>query len=129
MRDGSVAAVRGECRRAFLPRRAVRIARKRTGGGSLCVSQLVMFAVIVATVVTLNTQRHTDVASAAEAAQALQPLAGPASKILFALGFIGAGFLAVPVLAGSAPPAWPACYADGGGSRVCPAKHPSSTAW
>jgi Mn2+/Fe2+ NRAMP family transporter len=43
-----------------------------------------------------------DIQSAAEAARALRPLAGDAAAVLFALGMIGSGFLAVPVLAGSA---------------------------
>src|SRR5205085_628610 len=54
-----------------------------------------------ATAATLNSHGTKTVASAASAAQALQPVAGSASKLLFAFGFIGAGFLAVPVLAGS----------------------------
>jgi NRAMP (natural resistance-associated macrophage protein)-like metal ion transporter len=68
----------------------------------MAVSQLVMFAVIVATAATLNANGTTNVSSAAAAAQALEPIAGSASKALFAIGFVGAGVLAVPVLAGSA---------------------------
>ena len=64
-------------------------------------SNLVMFAIIVATAVTLGRHGQHDVQSAAEAAKALRPVAGPAASVLFALGFIGAGALAVPVLAGS----------------------------
>jgi NRAMP (natural resistance-associated macrophage protein)-like metal ion transporter len=67
----------------------------------MALSQVVMFAIIVATAATLNSHGTKTVASAASAAQALQPVAGSASKLLFAFGFIGAGFLAVPVLAGS----------------------------
>jgi Mn2+/Fe2+ NRAMP family transporter len=44
----------------------------------------------------------TDIPSAADAAVALEPFAGPAAKVLFAIGLIGAGFLAVPILTGSA---------------------------
>src|ERR1019366_143146 len=43
-----------------------------------------------------------DVASATDAAQALRPLAGDLSVLLFAIGLIGSGVLAVPVLTGSA---------------------------
>jgi Mn2+/Fe2+ NRAMP family transporter len=43
----------------------------------------------------------TDIPSAAEAAQALRPLAGDAAYVLLAVGLIGAGFLAVPILTGS----------------------------
>jgi Mn2+/Fe2+ NRAMP family transporter len=42
-----------------------------------------------------------DISSAGEAAQALRPLAGSAASVVFALGFIGSGMLAIPVLAGS----------------------------
>jgi NRAMP (natural resistance-associated macrophage protein)-like metal ion transporter len=65
-------------------------------------SNLVMFAVIVATGATIGSRGHTDITSAAQAAKALEPIAGRASKILFAVGFIGTGVLAVPILAGSA---------------------------
>ena len=65
-------------------------------------SNLVMFAIIVATGATLGAQQGgTDITSAAQAAQALKPLAGGASELLFALGFIGSGMLAIPVLAGA----------------------------
>jgi len=64
-------------------------------------SNVVMFAIIVATAVTLGSHGTHDVASAAEAARALRPVAGHLSTILFAAGFIGAGFLAIPVLAGA----------------------------
>ena len=64
-------------------------------------SNIVMFAIIVSTAATLGRHGNHDVSSAAEAARALQPIAGHLSTILFAVGFIGAGFLAVPVLAGS----------------------------
>jgi NRAMP (natural resistance-associated macrophage protein)-like metal ion transporter len=64
-------------------------------------SNIVMFAIIVATAETLHVHGHTDVSSAAQAAQALQPFAGHFASAFFALGFIGSGLLAVPVLAGS----------------------------
>ena len=64
-------------------------------------SNVVMFAIIVATATTLGRHGNHDIASAAEAASALRPIAGRLSTVLFAAGFVGAGFLAVPVLAGS----------------------------
>lgn len=64
-------------------------------------SNVVMFAVIVATAQTLHAHNITDIGSAAQAAQALEPFAGQFSGALFALGFIGSGLLAVPVLAGA----------------------------
>ena len=51
---------------------------------------------------TLHTNGVTEIASAAQAAQALRPIAGELAFWLFSLGIIGTGLLAVPVLAGSA---------------------------
>jgi Mn2+/Fe2+ NRAMP family transporter len=65
-------------------------------------SQLVMVAIIVATGATIGQSGNGDIASAADAAKALEPLAGSASTVLFAVGFIGAGVLSIPVLAASA---------------------------
>ena len=64
-------------------------------------SNLVMFAIIVATGETINVHHETDIQSAAQAAAALKPLAGQFASVLFALGFIGSGLLAIPVLAGA----------------------------
>jgi NRAMP (natural resistance-associated macrophage protein)-like metal ion transporter len=64
-------------------------------------SNLVMFAIMVASAVTLGAHGQHQIKSAAEAAQALKPVAGRFASALFALGFIGAGALAVPVLAGA----------------------------
>lgn len=63
-------------------------------------SVLVMFAIIAATAATLG-KNGTDIKTAADAAKALEPIAGPAAKFLFAAGFVGSGILAVPVLAAS----------------------------
>jgi NRAMP (natural resistance-associated macrophage protein)-like metal ion transporter len=64
-------------------------------------SNVVMYFIMLATAATLFKAGKTDIQSAAEAAQALRPLAGDAASFLLALGLIGAGFLAVPVLTGS----------------------------
>jgi Mn2+/Fe2+ NRAMP family transporter len=64
-------------------------------------SNVVMFAVIVATAQTLHAHHETNIQSAAQAAEALKPFAGHFASALFALGFIGSGLLAIPVLAGS----------------------------
>ncbi len=64
-------------------------------------SNLVMFFIIVTTAATLNAQGITNIQTAADAAKALQPLAGDGAYALFALGIIGTGMLAIPVLAGS----------------------------
>ncbi len=64
-------------------------------------SNVVMFFIIAAAAGVLHVSGITEIESAEQAAQALRPLAGDASYILFALGIIGTGLLAVPVLAGS----------------------------
>lgn len=63
---------------------------------------LVFYFVILAAGATLHVSGKTDIQSATEAAQALRPLAGNLATVLFAIGLIGAGLLAVPVLTGSA---------------------------
>ncbi|MCU1262483.1 MAG: hypothetical protein JWO80_5368, partial [Bryobacterales bacterium] len=65
-------------------------------------SNLAMYFIILATAATLFKAGKTDITSAADAAQALRPLAGNAAAILFSLGVIGVGFLAVPVMTGGA---------------------------
>lgn len=64
-------------------------------------SNLVMFFIILTTASTLGKHGITDIQSADQAAQALQPLAGNFAYLLFAFGIIGTGLLAIPVLAGS----------------------------
>jgi NRAMP (natural resistance-associated macrophage protein)-like metal ion transporter len=64
-------------------------------------SNLVMFAIIVATAQTLHVHHKTNIQSADQAAEALKPFAGHFASALFALGFIGSGLLAIPVLAGA----------------------------
>lgn len=65
-------------------------------------SNVVMFAIIATTASTLFKAGIHEIKTADEAAKALEPIAGPASSLLFTLGIIGTGFLAIPVLAGSA---------------------------
>ena len=65
-------------------------------------SNLVAFCIMLATAATLNVAGVTDIQTAAQAAEALRPLAGNFTFLLFALGIIGTGLIAVPVLAGSA---------------------------
>ena len=66
------------------------------------VSNLVAFFIILTTAVTLHAHGITEIQTADQAARALEPLAGRFTFILFALGILGTGLLAVPVLAGSA---------------------------
>jgi NRAMP (natural resistance-associated macrophage protein)-like metal ion transporter len=74
-------------------------------------SNLIMYAIILATGSTLFKAGSHDIESAAQAAQALRPLVGPAAEALFALGIIGVGFLAVPVMTAGA--AYDLCQAIG----------------
>ena len=65
-------------------------------------SDLTAYFIILATAVTLHVAGITDINTAAQAANALRPLAGNFAFILFALGILGVGLIGVPVLAGSA---------------------------
>ena len=65
-------------------------------------SNLVALAIIVTTAATLHAIGTTNVVTAQQAAEALKPVAGDFAFLVFAIGIIGTGFLAVPVLAGSA---------------------------
>lgn len=65
-------------------------------------SNVVMYFIILATAATLFEAGKTDITSAVDAAEALRPVAGDAAGILLALGLVGSGFLAVPILTGSA---------------------------
>lgn len=65
-------------------------------------SNLIALAIIITTAATLHASGVTQVETAGQAAEALRPLAGPLAFSLFALGIVGTGLLAVPVLAGSA---------------------------
>ena len=77
----------------------------------MAVSNLVAIAIIIATAATLHDKGTTSIATAADAARALQPVAGRFAFALFSLGIVGTGLLAVPVLAGSA--AFAFCEANG----------------
>ena len=61
-------------------------------------SNLVMYFIILSTASTLFKSGQNEINTAAEAAEALRPLAGSAASVLFAIGVIGVGFLAVPVM-------------------------------
>jgi NRAMP (natural resistance-associated macrophage protein)-like metal ion transporter len=68
----------------------------------MALSNLVGLAILVTAATTLRPHGLTDIKSAADAAQALRPLAGHFAFAVFALGILGTGLLAVPVLAASA---------------------------
>jgi Mn2+/Fe2+ NRAMP family transporter len=65
-------------------------------------SNLIAYFIILTAAATLHSHGKTDINSAAEAAEALRPIAGPFAALLFSLGVIGTGLLALPVLGGSA---------------------------
>ncbi len=89
-----------------ISKKDIRLMREDTAVG-MAFSQIIMWAIITTTAGSLHTHGVTDIQSADQAAKALEPLlktfpqAGEISKTIFALGIIGTGLLAVPVLAGS----------------------------
>jgi NRAMP (natural resistance-associated macrophage protein)-like metal ion transporter len=74
-------------------------------------SNVIGLAIIITAAATLHAHGKTDIQSSAQAAEALKPIAGDFAEIVFALGIIGTGLLAIPVLAGST------AYAIGEGRR------------
>jgi NRAMP (natural resistance-associated macrophage protein)-like metal ion transporter len=67
----------------------------------MAISNLIAIAILITTAATLHSKGITDIQTSAQAAQALKPVAGAFAEVVFALGIIGTGLLAVPVLAGS----------------------------
>ena len=65
-------------------------------------SNVIAFCIILSTAATLHAAGVTNIQTAAQAAAALRPLGGQLTFLLFSLGIVGTGMLAVPVLAGSA---------------------------
>jgi NRAMP (natural resistance-associated macrophage protein)-like metal ion transporter len=65
-------------------------------------SNLIALFIVISTAATLHAAGITDIQTSVQAAEALRPLAGEFTFIVFSLGIIGTGLLAVPVLAGSA---------------------------
>jgi len=74
-------------------------------------SNLIALSIIVTAAATLHANGKTDIESSAQAAEALRPIAGAFAEVIFALGIVGTGLLAIPVLAGST------AYAVGEGRR------------
>ena len=89
-----------------IAKKEIRLMRADTAIG-MAFSQLITWAIIATTAGSLHTNGVTDIQTADQAAKALEPLvktfphAGEISKTIFALGVIGTGLLAIPVLAGS----------------------------
>ena len=74
-------------------------------------SNLIALSIIVTAAATLHAAGKTDIESSAQAAEALRPIAGAFAEVIFALGIVGTGLLAIPVLAGAT------AYAVGEGRR------------
>lgn len=86
------------------PPSAARRELKRMGFDTIVgmgVSNLIALFIILTTAVTLHAHGATDVQTSAQAAEALRPIVGRWAFVVFSLGIIGTGLLAVPVLAGS----------------------------
>ncbi len=82
-------------------RMGIRAEQKDTVIG-MFISNLIMYFIIATTAATLFAAGQHTITSAADAAAALRPLAGDLAFVLFAVGIVGTGMLAIPVLAGSA---------------------------
>ena len=88
--------IEGRPRRAL--QRQLRSSQRDVGAGML-ISNLIMFFIILTAGATLQKAGQTTIETAEQAAAALRPLAGNAAYLLFTLGLVGTGILAVPVLA------------------------------
>jgi Mn2+/Fe2+ NRAMP family transporter len=85
-------------------------------------SSIVSLAIVFATAATLHANGIRDIETSAQAAEALRPIAGDFAFALFALGIIGTGLLAVPVLAGSAAYAVTEMFGIAGSLHAKPTK-------
>jgi NRAMP (natural resistance-associated macrophage protein)-like metal ion transporter len=87
-------------------------------------SNLIALSIIITAAATLHASGKTDIQTSAQAAEALRPIAGAFAEIVFALGIVGTGLLAIPVLAGAT------AYAIGEGRqwRVGLARKPKEAA-
>jgi Mn2+/Fe2+ NRAMP family transporter len=68
----------------------------------MCFANMVFYFIVLATASTLYRAGQHDIETTRQAAEALRPLAGDAAYLLFSMGLVGSGLLAIPVLAGSA---------------------------
>ncbi|HEV7247898.1 MAG TPA: Nramp family divalent metal transporter [Shinella sp.] len=88
----------------------------------MAVSNLVAIAIIMSTAATLHTSGKTEIATAADVAEALKPIAGNFAFALFSVGIIGTAMLSIPVLAGSAAYAAAECCGWAGSLERKPAE-------
>jgi NRAMP (natural resistance-associated macrophage protein)-like metal ion transporter len=89
-----------ESERRGITRKELRAARTDVVVG-MAFSQLVMYSIILTTAAVLNAHGITNIQTAQDAAAALKQVAGPFAFVLFSLGIIGTGLLAIPILAAS----------------------------
>ncbi len=96
-------AARGEKALKRAPRQAPAQLRRMRGDTYLgmAFSNVIAFFIMLDTAAVLHTHGITDIQTGAQAAEALRPLAGELAFLLFSIGIIGTGLIAVPVLAGS----------------------------
>jgi NRAMP (natural resistance-associated macrophage protein)-like metal ion transporter len=99
--EDAAAASRGKRVSPASTRRQLRRIEFDTIAG-MTFSNLIALAIIVSAAATLHPAGITHIETSAQAAEALRPIAGPFAFVLFCLGIVGTGMLAVPVLAGSA---------------------------
>ena len=93
-------------KRTLVQRRGATLAqiwdRKLDVGTGTLMSNVVMYFIILTTALTLNKSGLTQIETSRQAAEALRPLAGNLASLLFTMGIVGLGFLAIPTLSGSA---------------------------
>jgi Mn2+/Fe2+ NRAMP family transporter len=110
-------------------RRGLRLSELRAARTDVVVgmafSNLVMYFIILTSAAVLHAHGKTDVQTADQAAAALAPLAGPFAFIVFSVGLIGAGLLAIPILTGSASYAIKEFFGFGGSLASKPQQRPT----
>ena len=103
--EGEVTIIKGQhnkkIREETVSKKEIRHMRQDVWSG-MFLSNIVMLFIIATTAATLHANGVTNIQTAADAAAALRPIAGDYAFILFALGIVGTGLLAIPILAGSA---------------------------
>ncbi len=88
-------------RKIIVTKHELKMVREDVNAG-MFFSNIVMFAIIATAASTLFANGITNIETADQAARALEPIAGKAASLLFTLGIVGTGMLAIPVLAGAA---------------------------
>ncbi len=104
--SSEVEELRATGRERQAARRGVKLSELRAARADIVIgmgfSNLIMYFTILTTATVLNANGKTDIQTASQAAEALAPLAGLFAFAVFAVGLIGAGLLAIPILSGSA---------------------------